>query len=104
MTDDRLREAALTQAISVIENYGKHHAWCDRSDGAAEPCNCGLWPEIERLKDLAQLAPDPRPAAPLDEDATGGGSPLDGSSATVPAPSQLAPSVTLAVSESAGEP
>ena len=50
----------LRQAISVLENYGDHHEWCARADGAAEACTCGLWDQLERLRALAQ------PAAPAE--------------------------------------
>ena len=43
-------DAALRHAISVLENYGDHHEWCARAGGSGEPCNCGLWDELERLR------------------------------------------------------
>jgi len=54
-------DAALRHAISVLENYGDHHEWCARAGGSGEPCNCGLWDELERLR--AALTPPP-PAEP----------------------------------------
>lgn len=52
-------DAALRDAISVLENYGDHHPWCARAGGSGEPCNCGLWDEMERLN--AALTPPAEP-------------------------------------------
>lgn len=47
---------ALTQAISALENWGRHHEWCAvarsewQGEPGTEPCICGYREQMEQLR------------------------------------------------------
>lgn len=49
-------EEIATRLLSLLENYGRHHAWCARAkivENASEPdpgCNCGFAAELKRAQ------------------------------------------------------
>lgn len=54
-TGGRDAQWLLTEAKSGLENWGRHHDWCQY--GATAPCNCGLQGLLDKL-----TAPAPAPA------------------------------------------
>lgn len=40
----------LPHVLSLLENYGRHHQWCEFLTDAEAPCDCGFAASLKRVQ------------------------------------------------------